>query len=83
MRTTCKDQRSKTGSKWYLAALLHDAPEYVIGDMITPFKHVLGGIYSEIEIGLDRAVNIRFGLPPNIPEMYNAQSNERTGWLLG
>ncbi len=58
----------KLDQKWYLAALLHDAPEYVIGDMITPFKHVLGGIYRDIEAGLDRAVYIRFGLPPCIPE---------------
>ena len=58
----------KLDQKWYLAALLHDAPEYVIGDMITPFKHVLGGVYQKIEAGLDQAVNIRFELPPNIPE---------------
>ena len=57
----------KLDQKWYLAALLHDAPEYVIGDMITPFKHVLGGVYHEIEAGLDHAINIRFGLPPIIP----------------
>ena len=58
----------KLDQKWYLAALLHDAPEYVIGDMITPFKHVLGGVYHEIEVGLDHAVKIRFGLPPTIPK---------------
>ena len=29
-------------ARWQLAALLHDAPEYVIGDMISPFKSVLG-----------------------------------------
>ena len=57
----------KLDQKWYLAALLHDAPEYVIGDMITPFKHVLGGVYHEIEAGLDHAVNIRFGLPSRLP----------------
>jgi 5'-deoxynucleotidase YfbR-like HD superfamily hydrolase len=32
-----------------LAALLHDAPEYVIGDMISPFKAVLGGDYKAVE----------------------------------
>jgi 5'-deoxynucleotidase YfbR-like HD superfamily hydrolase len=58
----------KLDQKWYLAALLHDAPEYVIGDMITPFKHVLGGIYRDIETRLDAAVNIRFGLPAKLPE---------------
>ena len=58
----------KLDQKWYLAALLHDAPEYVIGDMITPFKHVLGGIYRDIESRLDAAVNIRFGLPAKLPD---------------
>ena len=57
----------KLDQKWHLAALLHDAPEYVIGDLITPFKHVLGGIYRDIEAGLDRAINIRFALPPVLP----------------
>ena len=58
----------KLDQKWYLAALLHDAPEYVIGDMITPFKHVLGGIYRDIESRLDAAINIRFGLPAKLPD---------------
>ena len=46
-----------------LAALLHDAPEYVIGDMISPFKVVLGGDYKLIEQRLLSAIHIRFGLP--------------------
>jgi 5'-deoxynucleotidase YfbR-like HD superfamily hydrolase len=46
-----------------LAALLHDAPEYVIGDMISPFKSVVGGSYREVELRLQRAVHLRFGLP--------------------
>ncbi len=58
----------KLDQKWHLAALLHDAPEYVIGDLITPFKHVLGGIYRTVEAGLDRAINIRFALSPILPE---------------
>jgi len=58
----------KTDQKWCLAALLHDAPEYVIGDMITPFKYALGGIYRDIEHRLDMAVSIRFGLPPKLPD---------------
>jgi 5'-deoxynucleotidase YfbR-like HD superfamily hydrolase len=45
-----------------LAALLHDAPEYVIGDMISPFKAAIGGEYKRIEAGLKRAILIRFGL---------------------
>src|ERR1700759_3204595 len=46
-----------------LAALLHDAPEYVIGDMISPFKAVLGGDYKTVEKRLLSAIHIRFGLP--------------------
>ena len=50
-----------------LAALLHDAPEYVIGDMISPFKAAIGGDYKEIERRLLAAVLIRFGLKPVMP----------------
>jgi 5'-deoxynucleotidase YfbR-like HD superfamily hydrolase len=49
-----------------LAALLHDAPEYVIGDMISPFKAVLGGDYKAVERRLLAAIHIRFGLPPHV-----------------
>ena len=48
-----------------LAALLHDAPEYVIGDMISPFKSVVGGDYKQVELRLEEAVHRRFGLPPH------------------
>jgi 5'-deoxynucleotidase YfbR-like HD superfamily hydrolase len=44
-------------------ALLHDAPEYVIGDMISPFKAVVGGGYKAVEKRLEAAIHIRFGLP--------------------
>ena len=47
-----------------LAALLHDAPEYVIGDMISPFKSALGYDYKSFEKNLEKAIHIRFGLPP-------------------
>jgi 5'-deoxynucleotidase YfbR-like HD superfamily hydrolase len=47
-----------------LAALLHDAPEYVIGDMISPFKAALGDGYKGIEKRLLAAIHIRFSLPP-------------------
>ena len=50
-----------------LAALLHDAPEYVIGDMISPFKAVIGGAYKVVEHRLLAAIHIRFGLPPVLP----------------
>jgi 5'-deoxynucleotidase YfbR-like HD superfamily hydrolase len=50
-----------------LAALLHDAPEYVIGDMISPFKAAIGGDYRRVEERLHRAIHIRFGLPAELP----------------
>ena len=53
--------------RWRLAALLHDAPEYVIGDMISPFKAALGLDYRAFEDRLERAIHIRFGLPPKTP----------------
>ncbi|TAK47169.1 MAG: HD family hydrolase [Xanthobacteraceae bacterium] len=51
-----------------LATLLHDAPEYVIGDMISPFKVVIGGSYKAVEKRLLAAIHIRFGLPPGLPD---------------
>jgi len=53
--------------RWRLAALLHDASEYVIGDMISPFKAALGTDYRAFEARLDSAVNLRFGLPAKTP----------------
>ena len=53
--------------RWRLAALLHDAPEYVIGDMISPFKAALGLDYKRFEARLEAAVHLRFGLPPTVP----------------
>ena len=50
-----------------LAILLHDAPEYVIGDMITPFKAVIGDAYKAVEARLLGAIHLRFGLPPALP----------------
>ena len=57
----------KIAKKWRLACLLHDASEYVIGDMISPFKNALGVNYREFEDKLQRAIHIRFGLPAEIP----------------
>ncbi len=56
-----------------LAALLHDAPEYVIGDMISPFKAALGLDYKAFEIVLLGAIHVRFGLPAKIPAALTAQ----------
>ena len=50
-----------------LGVLLHDAPEYVIGDMISPFKAVMGGAYKEVEARLQTAIHLRFGLPARLP----------------
>jgi 5'-deoxynucleotidase YfbR-like HD superfamily hydrolase len=52
---------------WRLAILLHDAPEYVIGDPISPFKAVIGGDYKPVEARLLQAISLRFGLPPTWP----------------
>lgn len=51
-----------------LAALLHDGPEYVVGDLISPFKAAIGFDYKAFELRLLRAVHIRFGLPAELPE---------------
>lgn len=51
-----------------LMALLHDAPEYVIGDMISPFKAVVGGGYKTVEKRLECAIHLRFGLPAHTPK---------------
>jgi len=59
--------------KLRLAALLHDAPEYVIGDMISPFKAVLGGDYKVVELRLLAAIHIRFGLPAKLHPDVTAQ----------
>lgn len=53
--------------RWQLAALLHDAPEYVIGDMISPFKRQIGDSYRVVEQRLQTAIHLRFGLPPALP----------------
>ncbi len=59
-----REQTPRVDASYRLAALLHDAPEYVIGDMISPFKAVLGGDYKAVEKRLLSAIHIRFGLPP-------------------
>lgn len=64
----CEAMRPDWPIKWRLAALLHDAPEFVIGDMISPFKAALGEGYRTIERRLQAAVHLRFGLPAVLPE---------------
>src|SRR6202023_3308227 len=65
-----REQTPRVDVRLRLAALLHDAPEYVIGDMISPFKAVLDGDYKAVEKRLLAAIHIRFGLPPDLrPEI--------------
>jgi len=54
-------------AKWRLAALLHDAPEFVIGDMISPVKAAVGPGYRALDQRLMAAVHLRFGLPATLP----------------
>jgi 5'-deoxynucleotidase YfbR-like HD superfamily hydrolase len=54
--------------RWRLAALLHDAPEYVIGDLISPFKSAIGLDYKAFENRLLEAIYRRFALPPSLPD---------------
>ena len=58
-------QQNRCNADECLMALLHDAPEYVIGDMISPFKAVVGGGYKSVEKRLESAIHLRFGLPPH------------------
>ncbi len=61
----------KMSPQWRLAALLHDAPEYVVGDMISPFKSVMGGDYKSIETRLQQAIHMRFSLPIELSNVEN------------
>lgn len=58
----------KSPAKWRLAALLHDGPEYVIGDMISPVKAAVGSGYEDLDTRLTAAIHIRFGLPAKTPQ---------------
>ncbi|MES2291728.1 MAG: HD family hydrolase [Pseudomonadota bacterium] len=51
-----------------LMALLHDAPEYVVGDLISPFKAAIGISYKDLELKLQAAIHLRFGLPALVPK---------------
>ena len=60
-------------AKWRLTALLHDAPEYVIGDMISPVKSAVGPAYEDLDKRLTAAIHIRFGLPAVTPVQIKRQ----------
>lgn len=55
--------KPRAGREERLIALLHDAPEFVIGDLISPFKAVVGDNYKALEARLFTATLLRFGLP--------------------
>ena len=70
--------------KWRLAALLHDAPEYVIGDMISPVKAAVGPGYGELDDRLTGAIHLKFGLPTKIPAVIKKQikrADSLSAWL--
>lgn len=74
----------KAPAKWQLAALLHDAPEYVIGDMISPVKSAVGPGYDELDQRLTAAIHIRFGLPAAIPATVKKQikkADKISAWM--
>ena len=67
-----------------MAALLHDAPEYVIGDMISPVKSAIGSGYQSLENRLSSAINLRFGLPTKIPDKIKKQikkADKISAWI--
>ena len=68
VETLCVHFSPKLDRRWRLAALLHDASEYVVGDLISPFKAAIGLDYKAFENRLIEAVHIRFGLPAQLPE---------------
>ncbi|MFV0335730.1 MAG: HD domain-containing protein [Tropicimonas sp.] len=70
--------------RWQLAALLHDAPEYVIGDMISPVKSALGCEYGQLDERLTAAIHHRFGLPATLPVSVKRQIKQAdriSAWL--
>ncbi len=72
------------GPRWRLAALLHDAPEYVIGDMISPVKGAVGPDYAAMDARLAAAVHLRFGLPAALPGSVKAaikRADRISAWL--
>jgi len=74
----------KADAKWRLAALLHDAPEFVIGDMISPVKAAVGPGYGALDARLAAAVHMRFGLPATVPSEVKKQikkADKISAWL--
>jgi len=77
-------QNPDVPAKWQLAALLHDAPEYVIGDMISPVKAAVGPGYGVLDDRLTAAIHLRFGLPAQIPSTVKKRikrADKLSAWL--
>lgn len=73
-----------TTPNWQLAAILHDAPEYVIGDMISPVKAAVGPGYGALDDRLMAAIHIRFGLPAQVPAKLKKkikQADKISAWM--
>lgn len=71
-------------NRWKLAALLHDAPEYVIGDMISPVKAAVGPGYGDLDDRLMGAIHLKFGLPSRVPVSIKRQikrADKTSAWL--
>ena len=66
VETVMRHEWPRVDRRVRLAALLHDAPEYVIGDMISPFKVVIGDAYKAVEARLLAAIHVRFGVPATL-----------------
>lgn len=80
----CNTLEPASDPQWLLAALLHDASEYVVGDMISPFKNALGVNYRAFEDKLMEAIHVRFGLPAIItPQLkkYIKRADKMCAWL--
>ena len=76
--------RPSAPAKWRLAALLHDAPEYVIGDMISPVKAAVGPGYGALDDRLSAAIHLRFGLPAVLPKAVKSdikRADRVSAWL--
>jgi 5'-deoxynucleotidase YfbR-like HD superfamily hydrolase len=70
--------------RWRLAALLHDAPEYVIGDMISPVKAAIGEGYGALDERLAAAIHLRFGLPAVLPKQVKTaikRADRTSAWI--
>ena len=72
VEAVARTRRPRLDRSRRLMILLHDAPEYVIGDMISPFKAVIGDAYKSVENRLLAAIHLRFGLPPKTTDDFSA-----------